>query len=353
MIRDMDLCIINYNGTAYLEHTLRAVAQISQLFDNVFLVDNGSTDGSQRVVNELAPYIQTIPLDRNYGAGVARNAGFARSCAKRLFFIDNDVTVDRSCIETLSEVMDLYPAAAFAMPSIVFESNPSVVQYDGAGLHFTGLMVLENANTSLSTNSQQPRPINSLITACFIVDRERWGEASLFDDMFFYIFEDHELGVRARILGHEIIACPKAHAYHRDGQLGLSLRATGKYTSTRVHNTILNRWKVLLKLFETRTLILLSPGLLVFECFQFAGVIARGWFGEWYAALLWCKGNMRLLKRRRQSLQRRRVLPDRALLCGGPVPFTNTLNTHGLQRLSEKLLNLLLLAWWRVMRPLL
>ena len=42
----LSLCVVNYNGARYLPDTLPAVRTIRNQFEEVLLVDNGSTDDS-------------------------------------------------------------------------------------------------------------------------------------------------------------------------------------------------------------------------------------------------------------------------------------------------------------------
>jgi GT2 family glycosyltransferase len=236
------------------------------------------------------------------------------------------------------------------MPRIVFAHDPATVQYDGGRAHFSGLLAFENAGRAVADCSDRPRELQSLVTACFLLDRGRWGAADPFDELFFYMLEDHDLGLRARIAGHRILSVPAARCLHRSGTPGLSLRRIGRYTDVRVENLVRNRWIILLKHFQLRSLLLLSPVLLAFEGLQLAGAVRKGWLGRWLSAARWLLGHLCPVLRGRRAVQRSRVVPDREILSGGPFPFNDRLLRGGLEASAGRLFDRLADRWWRLAR---
>lgn len=173
------LCIINHNGERYLADTLAAATSDDQPFGEILLVDNASTDGSLEIARERFPGVRIVQLAANRGPGAARNAGAREAAHDRILFIDNDVVLFPGCAELLGAALDALPEAAFAMPAVIRAPEGSTVQYDVAGAHFLGLMIIQNADLPVTELPVQPRPIDSLITACFLADRRRWGEEEL------------------------------------------------------------------------------------------------------------------------------------------------------------------------------
>jgi GT2 family glycosyltransferase len=344
----LTLCIINHNGEPYLRDTLAAATASHQPFDEVLLVDNDSTDGGLDIARECFPAVRILRLGRNRGPGPARNAGAREAGNDRILFIDNDVVLLPGCAELLCGALDARQEATFAMPAVLYAKRPGTVQYDGAGAHFVGLMIIENADLPVQQLSTEPREIDSLITACFLTDRGRWGEDPLFDEAFFFYFEDHELGLRARLRSHAILSVPAARCLHREGSIGVSLRQTGAYTAVRVRNTMLNRWRILLKLYELRTLLLLSPALVSFEVFQLTGALAKGWLRHWLWAAVELAWTLSKIGVGRRSFQRHRCLGDGDVLTGGPLPFNPALSTGRLGRLAQGLLGRVAELNWKL-----
>ena len=348
-VPELSLCIINHNGERYLPQTLWAVDVIRDLFREVLLVDNASTDASLEIAQRDFPEVRILPRETNDGPGAARNLGFRSATRDLILFIDNDVILDPDCPARLLEALQTRPDATFAMARVLFDEDRDRIQFDGASAHFLGMMAVD-CGPPPGVPGDGIRDIESLISACFLVDRRRWT-TDLFDEALFIYQEDHELALRARLSGHRILFVPRARCYHREGTVGLSLRQTGgRYTSVRVINNIRNRWYLILKLYQWRTIFLFSPAFLLFEIFQFLGVVKKGWIGEWVRACFWLGRRLPEIARRRREFARRRRYPDRIVMQAGPIPFHQQMARGNVERAGVAMLNGIARANWKAAR---
>jgi GT2 family glycosyltransferase len=348
------VCVINYNGSRYLPETLGRIRDLQAEVDEVVIVDDASTDDSLAVARKALPTARVIALEHNRGPGPARNTGLAALGADRVLFVDNDAVLEPGAIARLSKALDESPRAVMAVPRVVSASDPDHIEYEGGGSHFSGMVTLRSAGGSAQqATAGQPAAIGSLISCAFLLDRARWGPGELFDDEVQIYGEDHELGLRARILGHELLAVPTAVVRHGRGTPDISIRETGRFTALRIRNTILNRWQVLIKLYEGRTLVLLAPYLAAFEIFQLAGCIALGWGRHWRWAVASLVGHLPELRARRQAFQRVRRRGDRDTLEAGPHPFNPALRRRGPVRFLLPCLDAFGNFNWALARPFL
>ncbi|MGH6899915.1 MAG: glycosyltransferase family 2 protein [Geminicoccaceae bacterium] len=331
--------MINYNGEGYLRASLPAALGQADRFEEILLVDNGSTDGSLDLLAREFPTVRVVRLGQNRGAGAARNVGVREARTDLILFLDNDVLLLEGCIERLVDALRDHPDAIAAAPSVLYAKLPDVVQYCGADNHYLGLMILRQENTPLAQADTSIRRTESLVTACFLIDRSRLVDDHPFDEIYFYHMEDHDLGVRLRALGHAILAVPEAHVLHGEGQAGLSIRRIGKYTPTRVYFLIRNRWLFLFKTYKLRSLILLSPMLFFYECAQLVMVIKKGWAREWARAAGWIISEFPTLLDLRRSVQTTRKVPDRELFSDGPIPFRTELASGRLELAGRRALD--------------
>lgn len=349
--RPPSLCVVNYNGAGHLRELLPLLRNREDEFADIVLVDDRSTDDSVKVAKRVWPELRLVRRDRNGGPGATRNSGAAVLKGRRILFLDNDVFPEPGCVERLGRALDDDPSAVLAMPRVVYVDEPERIQFEGADAHPSGLQTLRRAEETVErAESDAVRPVSSLVSACFLLDRDRWGDQPLFDPRFHMYFEDHELGLRASLRGLRLLAVPGAVCQHGEGTPGLSIRATGRAEPARVQNTILNRWQVLLKLYQVRTLILLSPSLLIFELFQLAGSIPIGWLPHWLRAARALVRMAADLARRRRRFQRLRVVPDAAVLRPGPHPFNLSLAQRRPVRALRGVLDRIGVANWALAR---
>lgn len=341
----LTVCIINHNGERYLERSVGAAVAHAETPAEIIVVDDASQDRSIAILQEQFPSVHVVRMAANLGPAAARNVGLREAATDRVLFVDNDVYLTPDCVRRLVEALDQHGGAAIAVPRVVYENNPGLVQFDGAESHFIGLQIVEGDHP-VQGSSRETRPIGSLISACFLLDRKRLSPPEEFDDSFFIYQEDHDFGIRVRGRGWEILSVPTALASHGEGTANLSLRALGGYSRRRVFCHIRNRWQLILKNYSARSLVLLAPVLLVYEVFQLGLVVKKGWTGEWGRAVLWMLGHGRLVLAKRRLFQSRRGLGDRAILRGGSIPFRSELIPGQLERAGKSLLDRICGLYW-------
>jgi GT2 family glycosyltransferase len=342
------LCVVNFNGASVLPATLSAAYALRESFEAILLLDNGSEDGSVEMVERDFGAVRVLRLPENRGAGAARNLGLAQAPTDQILFIDNDVALTAACVERLLDALAANPRAALAAATIVYAHQRDTIQYDGAECHFLGMQKLLDEDLPVVAVAPAVRKVGSLSTCCFMVVRSRLPAHERFDETFFYIFEDHDFGIRVRLLGAEILSLSDAPCYHGKGTQGLSIRQVGSYTTKRIYFTIRNRWLLLLKNFSLRTLLVLAPILVFYECAQFLLALKKGWLGEWWRASAWIMGHLSQIVRERRRIQRSRRLPDRELLVGGRTPFRAELTSSRAEVAARRALDAIVGSYWKV-----
>lgn len=342
------LCVINYNGAGVLADALTAACSLRDRFGEMLVIDNGSTDGSVETVERDFPPFRVLRLGANLGAGGARNAGLRNAASNLILFIDNDVALTGRCVARLLQALDEHADAALAAATIIYAHRRDTIQYDGAECHFVGTQVLLDEDQPVAAVPPAIRRVGSLSTCAFLTDRSRLPPALTFDETFFYMFEDHDFGVRTRLLGAAVLSVTDAYCYHGAGTAGLSIRQLGTYSSNRVYYLIRNRWLLVLKNFSLRTLLVLGPFYLLYELAQIGMVIGKGWHREWLHAVRWIVANYAQILRERRVVQAARRVADRELLVGGPLPFRKELTPNRTHRLAVGMLNVAARAYWAV-----
>jgi hypothetical protein len=132
----------------------------------------------------------------------------------------------------------------------------------------------------------------------------------------------------------------------------LSLRSLGKYSSKRVFCLIRNRWLFILKNYSAKSLALLMPIMIVYEIAQFGIVIKKGWLREWGRSVYWIASHLPEIFGKRREVQTRRVVPDRELFIGGPIPFRQELTESAPERAAKRTLDALVGGYWKLVQHL-
>lgn len=99
-----------YNIMDYLPRCVDSIC--GQTYSNleILLVDDGSNDGTERLVDELAKKDERIRVfhKKNGGSSSARNLGISEARGSWLGFVDSDDFIDNSMYERLMECVDKY-----------------------------------------------------------------------------------------------------------------------------------------------------------------------------------------------------------------------------------------------------
>lgn len=96
-----------YNVKPYLERCFDSIAGQSYRNLEILLVDDGSTDGSEKLCEELASRDMRTQVihKKNGGLGSARNTGIRAASGEILSFIDSDDWIEPEMYKTLTEIM--------------------------------------------------------------------------------------------------------------------------------------------------------------------------------------------------------------------------------------------------------
>lgn len=118
-----------YNRRSLIGATIQSVIAQTYALWELVIVDDGSTDGSYELVNELAadePRIRLLRRERNPpGAPACRNIGAEQATGKYLIFLDSDDLLAPFCLERRVAAFDVNKGFDFMVfPMLLFHEQP-------------------------------------------------------------------------------------------------------------------------------------------------------------------------------------------------------------------------------------
>lgn len=355
----VSVVVCNYNGVSYLPACLDAIARLAEVdgrIDECIVVDNASTDASLTLLAERQKTderLSVLEMPSNDGPASARNAGMRAARNRWVLALDNDATPRPDMLAKLRAALAAHPGTPVLQPRSVFRHEPDRVHYDGGSLHCAGLIALRNFYTPLAqAEGEGVVAVDVAVSVCLLVDRDRILALGGYEPSYFILFEDLDLSYRLRMAGDRILSVEDAIVEHDAGTPGVSFRKGTDYPSRRVFYHSRNRWLFLLRCYSARTLLLLSPALLLYELVWLGFAVSQGGLGSYV------RGKAEVFRRRhelrsaRAEIQARRLRADGGLLVGGPLTLTPSLRQGLLKRLVQGTLDLFVRAWWAVVRPL-
>ena len=89
---DISVILPVYNNVQYLEECLDSVLTEKRLSIEIVAIDDGSTDGSEQILDEYAGKYENIRVfhQENSGVSIARNLGLEKAKGEYICYLDSD-----------------------------------------------------------------------------------------------------------------------------------------------------------------------------------------------------------------------------------------------------------------------
>lgn len=107
-------CVIGtYNDAAMLREAVSRLAAQTRPFDEIIIVDDGSTDGPDHIYDLASVHknVRTVALTTNVGAVESYKRGYAIARGDYIYFAATDDGVQPQFVETMMGLAELFPAA--------------------------------------------------------------------------------------------------------------------------------------------------------------------------------------------------------------------------------------------------
>lgn len=242
MAEKVSVVIPNWNGLHWLPLCLDSLAAQSYRDFQVYVVDNGSTDGSVEWLKTHHPDLDLIENDTNLGFAGGMNCGFRAARGALLVALNNDVEVHPDWLATLIAAMDAHPEVGSGTSQLMDFKDRAVIDSLGDGFLPIGLSFKAGSKQIYPEGGLEVHDIQSPCAAASVYRKSMLDQIGLFDEDFFAYMEDIDLGLRAQRAGYRCIFVPQAIVYH----IG-SATSGGTASAFSLRHTIKNTYAVIIK----------------------------------------------------------------------------------------------------------
>ncbi len=225
---DITFIIVNWNTKDLLLVCLNSVFNTVRHFSfEVYVVDNGSVDGSpEEVKNLFGDRVKLIKNCKNFGFAKANNQAIKLAAGKYIFLLNSDAELKKGTVTILIEFLENHPAAAMAGPKMIgtdgrlqnsFDNFPSLLTELVNKSLLRKLFPAKFSGKSQKLNSSAFE-VDSLIGACIAVRKKAVDAIGVFDEDYFFFMEETDWCMRMRKRGWKIFHVPTSSVIHRQGQ---------------------------------------------------------------------------------------------------------------------------------------
>lgn len=223
MLVDVAFITVNYNTRSLVEELISFYKTTELPFSYRFVVvDNNSTDGSRELLEqedwEPLLYLQT---NENLGYGRGMNRGLAAVDCRYACIMNTDLILNQMALTTLWHFFEGNPAAGVAAP-VILGSDQRVQGF----LFLPSLWSLYSPTISKVISKRwklrvekatAPLVVPGVLGAFFMLRRAMFADP-LFDEDFFFYYEDSELAHRYWQRGVSCFVLPQVSIVHLGGQ---------------------------------------------------------------------------------------------------------------------------------------
>ncbi len=225
----------------------------------VFVVDNGSIDGSVVAAKERFSEVKFIQNEINLGFAKANNQALSLAMGKYLLLLNPDTQVKEGAIEKLFSFMDTHSEVGIAGAQLLNSDGSkqnSIANFPSLATELFNKSLLRWLFPAKFPGKERdyldPIKVDSVIGASMMVRRDAMEQVGLLDEDYFLFLEETDLCYRIKRAGWKIYHVPQSELYHFQGK-GVEIekkKARVEYYRSRYHFFKKNRgslqWFILL-----------------------------------------------------------------------------------------------------------
>ena len=232
--------VLNYRTPDDTLLAVRSLQASRRTLRQVIVVDN-SADPTRPLTLPQSPVVaRVVETGGNLGFSGGCNVGITEALnggAELILLLNSDAVVSPSTVGELERALAEHPDAGMAAPLVVSRADPGIVA--SAGIRYsptTGRMRHEGFGARADDFRQRPPATVRAASGCAMLIRRGVFEAvGLFDDRYFFSFEDIEFCLRAGRAGWPTVLVPAAAVYH-EGHASIGAGSAARlYFATRNH----------------------------------------------------------------------------------------------------------------------
>ncbi len=226
---------LNYNGK---ELTLQTLASLSQLLYReleIFVVDNGSSDGSASAIRHEYPQVKVLATGKNLGVAGGLNVGLEAALAEDpdyILVLNNDIEVDPWMLGEMVKVAERDPTIACVGPKAYYFWDRHRIWSAGGILRFKESITRERGMGQIDRGQyDEDGEVDYVNTCAMLIRASVVREVGLCDPNYFLALEDADWCVRMKQRGYRCYYTHRAVLWHMVSQ------STGVYKPGRTYHT--------------------------------------------------------------------------------------------------------------------
>jgi GT2 family glycosyltransferase len=209
----VSIILVTYNSSQWMNNLNEMFSDLMDWVKEVIVVDNGSSDGCIQLLKK-AEKIKVIQNEQPGSYASAVNQACKCALGELLFLMNPDVMMTRNTLFSMVNFYQDHLHAAAIVPKLLLMRTPGFLNGIGNAVP----LFLWGYDLGLGhLDLGQFDDIHEVPSACFaavLIPKEKWILVGELDEGYPMYYEDSDWSYRARSLGFQILANPKAKVLH-------------------------------------------------------------------------------------------------------------------------------------------
>ena len=302
----VSVIVLNYNAGKLLLNCIESIKKSAYKNLEIIVVDNISTDKSQKACKEKYPDIKLIQNNENFGYCEGNNIGIRETEGDYIIILNPDTIVKSNWIEELISAYNAFGEGLY-QPKILSLNEKQVLQSTGNMLHVFGFGFAKDKGRKDVEVDEEIKKIGYASGTCLFTSRNVLDKVGLLDSFLFLYHDDLDLGWRASQIGINSYYVPKSKIYHVESY---SL----KWSAKKFYWLERNRKYCLLTHYSKSTYAKIHSSLCLVDLFVWFFYISKGFLGAKIKAELDIRRNRKFIETKYQELEKKKTVPDEKLI---------------------------------------
>ncbi len=214
------LIVLNWNGFEDTHACLLSLRDITYTNHRILVVDNHSSDDSPALIAQQHPEVELIHAPDNRGIAAGYNIGMRAALEAGADYVvpmNNDIEFDPAFLDEMLAAQQRWSNCGVVMPKIYYFDEPNVIWSNGGYMRWSWMpsnILLKNRTKRDTGQFEQEMEIRFAPSCCLLITREA-AEQVLFDEDYFFYFDDWDYCKLVRDLGYSIVFAPKSKLWHK------------------------------------------------------------------------------------------------------------------------------------------
>ena len=302
----VSIIVLNYNAGELLLNCIDSLKKSKYTNLEILVVDNISSDNSQKKCKEKFPDIKLIQNNKNLGYCGGNNVGVREANGEFIIILNPDTIIEPNCINELIFAYNKFGEGLY-QPKILSLDEESIIQSTGNMLHVFGFGFARGKGTKVVDKVEDIEKIGYASGTCLFTSKDVIDKVGLLDEFLFLYHDDLDLGWRAAQIGIDSYYVPKSKVFHVESY---SLR----WSSKKFYWLERNRKYCLLTHYSKKTLEKMRFSLMLVDFFVWVFYLSKGFLGVKIRAELDIRKNKQLIEKKYNELESKKIIPDIELI---------------------------------------